>query len=113
MKKTNKNKTIPHGIILRRFVKMNFYFIQEILITIQTIRDMEEKRSTRNIPLFWLGKRLKVTFFSNCHSSREPHLKSLNSISVASFEEDLFESGLAFRGNKPEAYQLHYVIDLY
>ena len=43
MKKTNKNKSTPHRIILRRFVKINFYFIQDVLITIQTIRDMEEK----------------------------------------------------------------------
>ena len=109
MKKTNKNKSTPHGITLRRFVKINFYFIQEILIPIQTIRDMEGKCQkmsiqcschefpgpfslyfffffnltyTWNIPLFWLRQRLKVTFFSNCHSSRELHLKSLNSISV-------------------------------
>lgn len=139
MKKTNKNKTIPHGITLRRFVKINFYFIQEILIPIQTIIDMEGKCQkmsiqcschefpgpfslyfyffliwpTWNIPLSWLGQRLKVTFFSNCHSSRELHLKSLNSISVASFEEDLFESDLAFQGNESEAYQLHYVLDMY
>ena len=68
---------------------------------------------TWNIPLSWLGQRLKVTFFSNFHSSRELHLKSLNSISVASFEEDLFESDLAFQGNESEAYQLHYVLDMY
>ena len=43
MKKTNKNKSTPHRIILRRFVKINFYFIQDVLITIQTISDMEEK----------------------------------------------------------------------
>ena len=59
MKKTNKNKTIPHGITLRRFVKINFYFIQEILIPIQTIRDME-------------GKCQKMSIQCSCHEFPGP-----------------------------------------
>ena len=43
-----------------------------------------------------LDNALRLLFFLNCHSSREPHLKLWNSISVVSFEEDLFESDLAF-----------------
>ena len=60
MKKTNKNKTIPHGITLRRFVKINFYFIQEILIPIQTIRDME-------------GKCQKMSIQCSCHEFPGPY----------------------------------------
>ena len=58
MKKTNKNKTIPHGITLRRFVKINFYFIQEILIPIQTISDMEEKcpKDVHKVRLLWISR---------------------------------------------------------
>ena len=59
MKKTNKNKTIPHGITLRRFVKINFYFIQEILIPIQRIRDME-------------GKCQKMSIQCSCHELPGP-----------------------------------------
>ena len=60
MKKTNKNKSTPHGIILRRFIKINFYFIQEVLITIQTISDMEEKcpKDVYKVRLLWISRPL-------------------------------------------------------